>query len=264
MNQQQNRFTVRMIATGCALLGLIATNSVQADTLGDCPVIKRQVFGRRITITRCGYGQARTNGATIELPFALEGENWDAVEKQRILLLDSLRKEIAPYPSSANAVSIDSSQSGQIYHDGKKITTDSGTVCVSVGDLAHLKEILILLGKREPSPSTVRFWADGTALLLVKAQKQAQRNAVALARQAADRWAGMAGTHVIGVLEICEGVMQGELPTREFVLKHADNPIPYEVSVVSAEVTITFELAPPDADKPASKTKRKSSKILGY
>lgn len=263
MNQQQIRFTVRMIATGCALLGLIATNSVQADTLGDRPVTKRQVFGRRITITRRGYGQARTNSATIELPFALEGENWDAVEKQRILLLDSLRKEIAPYLSSANAVSIDNSQSGQTYRDDKKITTDSGTVSVSVGDLTHLKEILILLGKREPGPSTVRFWASGTALLL-KAQKQAQGNAVALARQAADRWAGMAGTRIIGVLEIWEGVMQGELPTREPVLKHADNPIPHEVSVVSAEVTITFELAPPDSDKPASKTKRKSSKILGY
>lgn len=244
------------------VLGSLATAAAAApaEFSDDRPGKGRAVPGRRITITRTGYGQARPNAATIDLPFAVEGEDWPAVEKLRDLLIASLEKELLPCGSAATGVSIFSGQSGQAYRDGKAFTTDSGTLRIYVYDLSRWKEVLTTLSRRSEA-LTLRYQATEVESYW-KAQDQAQKNAVALARQGADRLAGLAGTRVIGVLEICEGVSKSEEPLQHRFDKHV-NAIPQEVALTSAEITITFELAPPVSNPPAFRPKQKVSKKVG-
>ncbi len=253
MDPRNARFPYRVHSALSALLGLIVTFAASAAT-GAPQVTEQDVNPRHMTITRYGYGMARPDQATISLPFVVEGENWAVVEKQRDLLLVSLAEKLAPYNIPANSVYSSNGTSGQIYRDNKTITTYTGTVTVVVRDLSRWEEILTVLGSRSPEPVMLRYEVGNTAAFF-KAQEQAQRNAVALTRQAADHLAQLAGTRVIGVLEICEGAVQSEEPDRYRFKLQSRNPIPSEISVVSVGITIRFELAPPAPDKLAMKPK---------
>jgi uncharacterized protein YggE len=236
------------------LLGLLATGGAQADRRRDAPPPDPTLTARRITITRREYGQAPPDEATIDLPFAVQGETWEAVEKQRSLLLSSLQQEIAPYDSSPNTVSVSSANSGQVLQDGKMFVTDTGIIRIYVHSLSHWKELLNALGKKNPKPLTVEYLVTETTTLS-KAGEQAQKRAIVRARQDADRLAGLAGTRVIGVLTMREGPLTNEASFPQTFAKAASNALPQTMTAVSAEITITFELAAPAAFKPAVKAK---------
>jgi len=119
------------------------------------------------------------------------------------------------------------------------------TISVYVRDLSRWKEILTaVVSSRD---RTVSYGVrDLTALQ--RATDQAQQSAVTQAKQSADRLAGLAGTRVVGILEIQEGTITRAEPFLQSSAKANDGRIPEETTLLSAEITITFELASPASE----------------
>lgn len=256
MEQHNFRSLYRDIRLLAGLLCLLTPVSVRADTAGDSKAPAPALSERCITLTRIGRGQAHPDQLTIDFPFTLQGESWAEVDKKHDLLQADWQGAIAPYGSSANTVSIPSLQKGGTVQGGKPIPCETGIVCVSVRDLSHWKELLLALAKRSATPLVLNYHVtEGEALR--SAMEQAQKSAILQARKDADRLASIAGTRVVGVQVIREGCIRNAPSTASIFEKSGDNLIPPEIPAMDAEITVTFELAPPASGKATSQKSKK-------
>ena len=198
---------------------------------------------RRMTIVRVGYGRAKPNSATIDVPFKVEDETWEGIEKKRNALQVSLQKALEPYDLTGRSVDLASGQSGQTQRDSRRTTTYEGSFAVFVRDVSHLRAILARLNKGMSTPLTVRYRVVD-AQAMAAARKSAQLDAIAEARREADILAKAAGTRIIGIWELNEGEVKPieAQPIPSSLPEQA--AVPREIDVISAQITIVFEMAP--------------------
>lgn len=207
---------------------------------------------RRMTMVRVGYGQAKPDSASLSVPFQVEGETWDAVERARLGRQKSLETAIVAYIRTPNAVYVRDGQSGQIYREGRPIITYTGHFSVCVRDLSQFKPILAALEKETNSTLTVQFMIADRAKLKAAA-KRAQLSAIAAANREGETLAKAAGTRIAGIWEVREGAVRAIEPKEIAIWKPEDREAPHEIDAMSACITIVYELAPPKALSEAPK-----------
>ena len=239
-----------------AILGMAAgLEAVHAHADKPKPVrpIHSEAQARRLTIVRVGYGMAKPDAATIDVPFKVEGETSDAVTNKQNELLRSVGKALLPYDVTRDSVYITSGRSGQATSNGRLVSTYEGIYSVSVRDLSRLKAIVSEVGKSAGQPPNVKYHVTDVRVLEA-ARNRSQLTAIANARWGADMLAKAAGTHVIGIWELNEGEVKGLEPTAAAVKLNEDVAVPREIPVISAQITIVFEMAPsltPAVSRPA-------------
>jgi hypothetical protein len=163
------RTTISLLA---AVLSIVTVRTAQADARSrarhrapeaaavrhrppESPGLAPQA--RRLTIVRAGYGGARPGSATIDIPFALEGGSWAEVEERRAALERRLRESVRADSGAVISLGVSQSQSGQKDRDGIRLTTDMGTMSITVRDLSRLRSIAAGLRTATPEPLTLRF-----------------------------------------------------------------------------------------------------------
>ncbi len=243
MNLSSFRLTGSLMLVVLTAAQGTSTPTAKADRRPTDSVKTSHAQARRMTIVRTGYGRAKPDSATIEVPYQVEGVSLEEVEKKQRDLKQQLETAVKPFDTKSGTVYGSGGQSGQVYRDGKTLTNYTGSFNVYVRDLTRFKLLLGELSKRTTFSLSVRCKVENIAAVQ-SAMSRAQLNAVAAARRRADVLAKAAGTRIVGIWELNEGEFTVVSPTEIPFRKPAECEIPTEIDVASAQITIVFELAP--------------------